>query len=67
MTKKKQEEWRKAEESASLRVRRDASGFIYNNPLGEPLCLRAFVAIFIAEKGYVTDKKFLPYTGGEFK
>jgi len=67
MMKKKQEEWRKAEESASLRVRRDTCGFIYNNPPGEPLCLRAFVAIVMTERGYVTDKKFLPYTGGEFK
>jgi len=67
MMKKKQEDRRKAEESASLRVRRDACGFIYNKTLGEPLCLRAFVAIFITERGYVPDKKFLPYTGGEFK
>ncbi|MCX6583176.1 MAG: hypothetical protein NT166_23625 [Candidatus Aminicenantes bacterium] len=60
MMKKKQEERRKAEESASLRVRHDASGFIYNKLLGELLCLRVFVAIFIAEKGNVTGKKFPP-------
>ncbi|MCX6583175.1 MAG: hypothetical protein NT166_23620 [Candidatus Aminicenantes bacterium] len=45
MMKKKQEEQRKTEEFVSLRVRRNARGFIYNNPLGEPLCLCAFAPL----------------------
>jgi hypothetical protein len=35
-------------------------GFFYNKPLGEPLCLCAFVAIFIA--GKITLSPFINYT-----